>query len=530
MASFALDFSDDFTTNPRGPASKKNDQVSIKDFIKHERSKQQQKAPNDEGEGHYEKENNNPYQCGTSSVTFDHSSDSSSSSERMVVIRKQVASIAGQLGLTLDVDSLSSDILQCFGKIMHETDRTRDINTQLLEDSQQKSINMERKDKDIEKLKSQVMNLQQDVASHGSRTTAMQAEHREMRNHWLNEKNELENKVFQIQSLLTQTKAAVIKKDKDYEKMQNQLTKAIKDSTRGQKEKQGITISKPLPKQTSQKEQKKAVTVKDAEMLASNATIDALTGENSMLRGAVNDLTDQINNLQITFASLMAIKHQFLSAPVSLPPSSSVKTPLQKGSLVQTYLEGTPGARPAHYIIKEADVRVKMILEKSSELLLKAKAIHNDGITGDEINEVVDGNKDILNEMSIYREKLGEALAVIHEQDRLIHDALMSKLPLCNDKFADDIEMKRELDNDMGLFSPTVGIFSPRQQFLGKNGRRRSSYGVRLSLDGEELFHEFLPPASPATISLMKESGFDVVPNQRNEEDAKHERKEGELN
>ena len=37
-----------------------------------------------------------------------------------------------------------------------------------------------------------------------------------------------------------------------------------------------------------------------------------------------------------------------------------------------------------------------MILEKSSELLTKAKAIHKDGVIGDEINEVVDGNNDIL--------------------------------------------------------------------------------------------------------------------------------------
>ena len=67
--------------------------------------------------------------------------------------------------------------------------------------------------------------------------SALQAEHREVlvyyliivffliitiyffyikktRNHWLNEKNELETKYFQIQTLLTQTKASFIKKEK----------------------------------------------------------------------------------------------------------------------------------------------------------------------------------------------------------------------------------------------------------------------------------------------------------------------------
>ena len=515
MDSFVLDFSDEFTSNSRAPSAKRKDQVSIKDFIKQERSKQQQKTGQmeyGEADVSIEKENNNPYQPCTSSFE----SSCSSSSEPMLAIEKQVKSIAGQLGLTLDTEKLTPDILQCFGKLMSESNRSRDINAQLLEDCQQKSMNIERKEKDIEKLKAQVLNLQQDVANHGSRTTAMQAEHREMRNHWLNEKTELENKVFQIQSLLTQTKAAVIKKDKDYEKMQNQLSKAIRDGTRGQKEKQGITISKPLPKKTSQKEQKEAVTVKDAEMIASSATIKALTGENTMLRGAVNSLTEKINNLQIIFSSLMTMKHQFLSTPASVPPSSSIKTPLEKGCLVQTYLDGTPGARPAHYILKEADARVKMIMEKSSELLTKAKAIREDqeGSTDEENNKVADNNDDALNELCNYREKLAEALAVIHEQDRLIHDALMSKLPTCDDKFTDELEMMQKLDNEMGIFSPRTGVFSPFQQSIGNNRRRRSSVGIRLSLDGEDLLKEFLPPASPATISLMKESGFEVMPSE----------------
>ena len=513
--SIAMDFSDVFTSNPRGPKSS-----SIKDFIAEERSKHRNTTEEERVDN---KENNNPYQRSINTEGLSNSaSASSSSSDRVHIIGKQLTSIAGQLGLSIDIDNVSSELLQCFDKLMNENDRTRDDKNQLLEDNHQRSLIIEKKEKEIEKLKSQVLNLQQDVTNHGSRAASMQAEHREIRNHWMNEKNELENKVFHIQSLLTQTKAAAIKKDKDYEKMQNQLSKAVKDSTRGQKDKQGITISKPLPKQTSQKEQKKAATVKDAEMLASTATINALSSENTMLRGAVNDLTEQINTLQVTYASLMALKHQFLSeqaVSLPVPPSSSMKTPssltiTEKGSIFQTYLEGTPGARPADYILKEANARVKLLLNKSNELLDKARAIHKSA-DDDENNCICDDDRDEeANELFRYRERLAEALAVIHEQDRLIHDALMSKLPSCNDKFADDLEMMRKLDNDMGLFSP-------RQQFLGSNGRRRSSFGGRLSMDGEALLKDFLPPASPDTISLMKESGFDIVPNEKKKSEGK---------
>ena len=35
---------------------------------------------------------------------------------------------------------------------------------------------------------------------------------------------------------------------------------------------------------------------------------------------------------------------------------------------------------------------------------------------------------------------------------------------------------------------------------------------VRLSMDGEALLKDFLPPASPATISLLEASGWTTVP------------------
>lgn len=101
---------------------------------------------------------------------------------------------------------------------------------------------------------------------------AAAVEQRDTRNHWLTEKNELENKLYQMLSLQTQIQGKIIKKEKDYEKLQLQLDKVIKDSQRGNKSM--ITISKPLKKNSSQV--KAPGTLVDAEMTAAKSIITLL--------------------------------------------------------------------------------------------------------------------------------------------------------------------------------------------------------------------------------------------------------------
>ena len=63
---------------------------------------------------------------------------------------------------------------------------------------------------------------------------------------------------------------------------------------------------------------------------------------------------------------------------------------------------------------------------------------------------------------------------MINEQDRLIHDALMSKLPNNSEKWVEDFEFQPRLTDNMGLFSPVYGIFSPKMPRPGRlsvNGR-----------------------------------------------------------
>ena len=93
---------------------------------------------------------------------------------------------------------------------------------------------------------------------------------------------------------------------------------------------------------------------------------------------------------------------------------------------------------------------------------------------------------------------------------------IISKLPSCDEKWEVDFEFQR-LDNNMGLFSPQLGAGGRKSFGLGDGtrARRRSSFGGRLSLDGEALMKDILPPASPATILLLQRSGFTDIPEQK---------------
>lgn len=82
------------------------------------------------------------------------------------------------------------------------------------------------------------------------RLAAAANEHRDTRNHWLAEKSELESRTFQMLALQTQIQGTMRKKEKDYEKLQGQLDKVVRDSLRGNKA--VIVVSKPLQKNSSQ--------------------------------------------------------------------------------------------------------------------------------------------------------------------------------------------------------------------------------------------------------------------------------------
>ena len=109
-----------------------------------------------------------------------------------------------------------------------------------------------------------------------TRCGSLVVEQRELRSHWLQEKNEIESKMYQLQALQTQVQATMKKKEKEFEKLQGLLQKQIKDSMRGQK--MGVVMSKPIPKNSSQvKSAPGAYLLRDAELAAVNGIVSDLT-------------------------------------------------------------------------------------------------------------------------------------------------------------------------------------------------------------------------------------------------------------
>lgn len=102
-------------------------------------------------------------------------------------------------------------------------------------------------------------------------------EHREVKNHWLAEKNDLQTRIFQVQALNTQATGSLKKKEKDFEKLQNQLAKIVKDANKGQA-KPAIVMSLPVRKNLSQESAPVSgvAILKDAEIQAAKKTIAAL--------------------------------------------------------------------------------------------------------------------------------------------------------------------------------------------------------------------------------------------------------------
>lgn len=76
-----------------------------------------------------------------------------------------------------------------------------------------------------------------------------------------------------MQSLSTQVQGSLRKKEKDYDKLQAQLQKIVKDGARSQKP-AAINISKPLTR--NQTQQMGGNTIVDAELTAAKHTISVL--------------------------------------------------------------------------------------------------------------------------------------------------------------------------------------------------------------------------------------------------------------
>mgnify|MGYP005993419747 CR=1 FL=1 len=97
-----------------------------------------------------------------------------------------------------------------------------------------------------------------------------------MKNNWLAEKSDLQTRIFQIQAHNTQTTGSLKKRDKDFEKLQNQLAKIVKEANKSQA-KPAIIMSLPVKKNLSQETGHNSSSalslLKDSEIQAAKKTI-----------------------------------------------------------------------------------------------------------------------------------------------------------------------------------------------------------------------------------------------------------------
>jgi hypothetical protein len=156
-----------------------------------------------------------------------------------------------------------------------------------------------------------------------SRISALTLEHREVKNHWLTEKSELQTRNFQMQALNTQYAGSLKKKEKDFEKLQNQLAKTVKDANKAQA-KPAIVMSLPVKKNLSQgaAEPGSALTIlKDAEMQAAKKTIITLDVSCAVRSSLPVACPGRLVLTAVTFCVMQAENHVLRASVESLQES-----------------------------------------------------------------------------------------------------------------------------------------------------------------------------------------------------------------
>jgi predicted nuclease with TOPRIM domain len=275
--------------------------------------------------------------------------------------------------------------------------------------------------------------LKNDITVCNTKYSAMCNESRQLRMQWLAEKNDLEARVFQTVSLNTQLQGTLRKKEKDFEKLQNQLLKLVKDTSRA---KPMITLSKPLQKNSSQI---KSGTIKDAELEAYISTNQSLEKENSVLRSNIDKLKQTMQDLKQQFdhnvdivekarqkdqEHIRQLRNQLLEIeknqlhvdmkhdePVVVVEESSTREVISTPDARRKGPSNTESDSTIDWVITEANTEIKR-LRNRSETIIQSQSI---------------------NESDRLQAQLLEALNIIKEQDRLIHCALVGALPKTKD-------------------------------------------------------------------------------------------------
>lgn len=306
--------------------------------------------------------------------------------------------------------------------LLAEKARVYAQNKELIDENSKMRNQLNNSAREKEKTNEEIAILKQDARVAQGKVSAMQTEQRQLRNRWLEEKTDLENKVHQSLALQTHATATLRKKEKDYDKLQLQLSKLVKESNKSNKAM--MVISKPLKANSTQKTQLEkaeitAAALREAEINHLRTSMQALEKTNELLQknvqsvtasmaaqveSAVHECTEEFNRkldrmrreYEESVEKLTNSKKSLSPLPLPLPPkshcvstSTSAMTP-PPGSLVNTYLANTPGAH-ARQVLNE---------------------IRNSPVPKQSVSDPV------------IQCQLTEALAVIKEQDRLIKQGI----------------------------------------------------------------------------------------------------------
>jgi len=388
--------------------------------------------------------------------------------------------------------------------------------------------------RDLERSEQQITLLMNENAGATGKMLAMQSEHREAKNGWLAAKTSAEAKVNELNAVLTGKDALFRKKEQEFIRLQNTLESVNKkDGAKKAKEcdVRLFHISKPMPKNLSQ-QVKPSASLLDIELQALRSTNKSVQEENAQIRAAamseVHSLTQQLTACQrrlelqqthftaqlqaqqeaanaLLAAATKAQKSAAISTSSTTAPPRTPCTPLSPrasaaapGSIAKKYLAGTPGAKPVDWVVAQANTEVKKLRSRAEILSRRRRKQACEG--GDETEEM----EEEAGSISAYRceeleAMLAEALAVIVEQDRLIHEALVSEASSSSEieqmaRCGGGWELEDEYEEEIAG-EPT------------KSAVAASTLGSSI----EELCDFELPPASPATFALLQGMGWEKL-------------------
>lgn len=491
------------------------------------------------------------------------------------------------LGLKCTEEDISGNMLEALHTLFTEKNHWQSQSQCLSEMTTELKGRVSSLEKEREIHKSEIVMLKQDLNVSEEKMNGLRSEHREVKCQWLNEKSELESRIHQTLALNTQIQGTLRKKERDYDRLQTQLSKLTSRTSskggamapKGKNDSgsgQTILLSKPLKRNSSQKGDPAAGSLEMAEVSAAKATIASLEIENQNLRIAVEDLTQNFEEFQanMTNSNIRGTQNESDSSIISTPqdsiqgdaaesfedmscleqakyverqldavnknlasatqstPSAKFSTPNAKklesvpGSVssarkqwLGNSITGTPKARPINWIVKQANSEVKALRERAEKLKLNMPPsdANSSALTpskypldiDDKENETPRKAQLHKNEKALrsalydYRQQLEEACAVICEQDRLIHAALMGK----NAPASKSWEYKEEDDEDEVGGDDFDDLNGPGSLTPGSKLRIGTTYD-----ESDWTVENFLPTVSPDTMDVLTESQFQILP------------------